>query len=635
VPVTQHEAGTVLGVDAGTQFEPGPAVTGTQAWVAAAQAALRGAGTRWRFPEYFSGDASNGNYASLKESGSPFVAAVEGGQLEWGAFERASAVCVLRMCAESGRLPAGAVARCDVETTAPKVVMTDKGELAQRNQTYHAMGAKSLTEIILEDGRDPKHTFANLAAEKKLGLGSPGGGGQPGGGSPQPSGPGGPDGTPPTPMPTPPAVESLLAEHGPPPRPGLVWNDRTHRWVRPAEQPAPKEEPRVAEPEPEPEPEADPLQAHPDEWAAARKRAAKAIRTAPVPTVEQVEKVRGKLDAWKSACRAAREKGERVPKLREYYDARGGAAAHRKRARRVFEAHGGLEKGYVVCHGTGRKMHWTDDPEQNPHGYPKFEQGKIFVAAQGGDYRDANVLPEHPSYNRLRGNAPLRKENLPVKDARADAGEAVAAFDPTGITVLPEHREQAAKWVEAATDLTPEQRHKYTEDMAHVLSGMTDAGRRLALEAVGRGAVTFLPDTDAVTAAYNGRPAVKQKVSGSGRVGGFVAHRLGDDRAHLTIDGGNDTDPKFKSQSTRQIYAHELGHCIDAGQRYSRDATWASAWKAEIHNPKPANILSLYARTSPTEGFAEFHRHLYERGAAATKAKYPRCYKFWESKGLL
>jgi hypothetical protein len=131
-----------------------------------------------------------------------------------------------------------------------------------------------------------------------------------------------------------------------------------------------------------------------------------------VPPRKKVREVRAKLDAWKKAAKAARAAGGRVPKLREYYDARGGTDAHRRRAKRLFERHGGAEKGYVVCHGTGIKMHWTDDPAENPAGLPKFEQGKIFVAFQGGGYDDANVLPEHPSYNRLRGNKPLREENL-------------------------------------------------------------------------------------------------------------------------------------------------------------------------------------------------------------------------------
>ena len=57
-------------------------------------------------------------------------------------------------------------------------------------------------------------------------------------------------------------------------------------------------------------------------------------------------------------------------------------------------------------------MHWSDDPALNPKGYTKFEQGKIFVAVQGGGYNDDNVIPENPKYNVKRGNKPVRTENL-------------------------------------------------------------------------------------------------------------------------------------------------------------------------------------------------------------------------------
>jgi hypothetical protein len=58
-------------------------------------------------------------------------------------------------------------------------------------------------------------------------------------------------------------------------------------------------------------------------------------------------------------------------------------------------------------------MHWTDDPEQNPHGYPTFERGKIFTKAQGGGYQLPNLIPESFAANRARNDTPVRKENLP------------------------------------------------------------------------------------------------------------------------------------------------------------------------------------------------------------------------------
>jgi hypothetical protein len=83
----------------------------------------------------------------------------------------------------------------------------------------------------------------------------------------------------------------------------------------------------------------------------------------------------------------------------------------------------------VVCPWTGLKMHDTDDPELNPKGYPKFEQGKIFTAKQGGGYQLANLIPESFAANRARNDKPTRRENLgPVPKRKATRN----AWCPTG-----------------------------------------------------------------------------------------------------------------------------------------------------------------------------------------------------------
>jgi hypothetical protein len=169
--VTHYQSGTVRHVDGGRNLLPGPTMGGAANLIAVEQAVLRGVGVLWRFPEYFSGDASNGNFASLKESGSPFVAAVEGGQLEWGAVERACAVTVLELAADAGvETPDGVFTRADllrvdVETQPPKVVLTDREQDARISDMKLKNGTLSKVEAIQIDGRDPKHTFANIKAE--------------------------------------------------------------------------------------------------------------------------------------------------------------------------------------------------------------------------------------------------------------------------------------------------------------------------------------------------------------------------------------------------------------------------------------------------------------------------------------
>lgn len=88
------------------KFQAGP-MAGTQAanYIQVLQAGLRAAGTRWNMPEYMvSGDASNNNYASILESGSPFVRGVESDQEKRvKAFERLL-WSVIRIALENGRL---------------------------------------------------------------------------------------------------------------------------------------------------------------------------------------------------------------------------------------------------------------------------------------------------------------------------------------------------------------------------------------------------------------------------------------------------------------------------------------------------------------------------------------------------
>lgn len=449
----------VARVEGNREFEPGPTFNGVANYLQVEQACLRGCGHRWGMPELMAGsDASNNNLSSSITAASPFAIAVEGSQLEWGSgWERPIALRVLDLAVEAGMLTRQERRQLDVEVTEPAVVTPEPDKDANRIQGLVQAKLLSRTTGQLQLGLDPQHEAANIQSEAGQDAAQQ---------SQQPPGPGGDDGgggdmggEPPPDPDAPPdgggddddgAMELLGLSEG---KSGLIKKTITNKighkqtvYVSPDDprtvdlatgldayyttlnsgqksaakkvaaspQPTSKNGPAKAilEKAQEVGDEATPTLADHHEWAVSRAKAAQIIEAAPVPSAKQVRKVRVKLNAWKKACKRARKLGERVPKIREYYDARGGGHAHKKRAERLFKAHGGDDQGYVICHGTGLKMHWTDDPEKNPHGFDKFEQGKIFVAAQGGGYQDENVLPEHPTYNRLRGNKPLREENL-------------------------------------------------------------------------------------------------------------------------------------------------------------------------------------------------------------------------------
>lgn len=128
----------------------------------------------------------------------------------------------------------------------------------------------------------------------------------------------------------------------------------------------------------------------------------------------------------------------------------------------------------------------------------------------------------------------------------------------------------------------------------------------------------------AVTAACPGK--------GSKRVGGFVSSRPGGESAALNVDGGSGTG---SNNTAPEIYAHELGHVVNVGGRYSDDPEWISAHETDVLRNAAGHILSTYAWESPAESFAEFHRVLWDTGPESAKIKFPNCAAFYAERDLL
>jgi hypothetical protein len=130
------------------------------------------------------------------------------------------------------------------------------------------------------------------------------------------------------------------------------------------------------------------------EWT--KKFARQKIKNAPVPTTEQITKARAELKL------AAEGKG------RAGGDARGGsAAARRKQRENLFNQFGGDKRGWICCHGCGRRLHHNPPPKSN---LERLERGKIFVKCQGGGYQLPNLLPECFQCNRSRNANQIRKD---------------------------------------------------------------------------------------------------------------------------------------------------------------------------------------------------------------------------------
>lgn len=120
--------------------------------------------------------------------------------------------------------------------------------------------------------------------------------------------------------------------------------------------------------------------------------------------------------------------------------------------------------------------------------------------------------------------------------------------------------------------------------------------------------------SDSLTALSNGKQrhaagaCLWQKTAGINKV-----------RLYLDAGGYKDT------------IAHELGHALDGHKEYSGSVEWQKAWNKEINGE--GIPLTAYAKTSPEEGFAEFHRLLLSSPKEARQL-FPECVGYLKSQGM-
>ena len=160
--------GVVRKVEGDREYEAGPTSTGVPGYVQVEQAALRGCGVIWSFPEYFSGDASNANLASTISAGTPFTVEVESTQYEFGAvWERPCALKVLDLAVAAGMLTREERAQLDVEVTEPAVVVADPGK------DYEVVSSQLRDKVICLDtarqksGYDPQHEAEGVKKDQQ------------------------------------------------------------------------------------------------------------------------------------------------------------------------------------------------------------------------------------------------------------------------------------------------------------------------------------------------------------------------------------------------------------------------------------------------------------------------------------
>jgi hypothetical protein len=163
-----HQAGQIIDVSHQLQYVPGPINAGVPGFLQAQQAALRCVGLRWGCPEYFSGDASNANFASTLIAGGPFERATVTRQQDFVMCQQTLAIRVLLFAVKSGRLTREQVNRVAVKVTAPPVAIANRSEDTNRRNTLFMAKILSPQTWMVEEGLDPAVETANWRAWNEM-----------------------------------------------------------------------------------------------------------------------------------------------------------------------------------------------------------------------------------------------------------------------------------------------------------------------------------------------------------------------------------------------------------------------------------------------------------------------------------
>lgn len=133
----------------------------TPNYIQGAQADLRQASAAFCAPEYMTGDASNSNYNSSKEAGSPFVQSATTDQEHFKAAFLSVMWMVIKAAVDARKLPSR-VYDLVIQVEAAEVIKKDELQKAQADQINVNIGAKSPQTVSMELGLDPDNELANI-----------------------------------------------------------------------------------------------------------------------------------------------------------------------------------------------------------------------------------------------------------------------------------------------------------------------------------------------------------------------------------------------------------------------------------------------------------------------------------------
>lgn len=177
IPVRDHEGATRLDVDKGREYLQ--SMMGTDPAVAAIDvmnALARSAGKVWQMPEHMiSGDASNNNYASILEAGTPFANCVSYEQWSYAEFKQKILWRAVRHACSCGRFDrwgregvyTALKRRFAVTITPPDIKEGDRLAETQRRDVLYQRGIITRKQWQMEEGYDPEEQEAMVAEDQQ------------------------------------------------------------------------------------------------------------------------------------------------------------------------------------------------------------------------------------------------------------------------------------------------------------------------------------------------------------------------------------------------------------------------------------------------------------------------------------
>ena len=159
--------GTVVDVKGGAKYHAGPlGQARSNSYIDLVQAALRLVGVRWQMPEYLiSGDASNGNFASVLVAEAPFTKSSGSKQATFSRSVVSMLWKILGVYSRAGVLPPMSRLRkwLDLTANGPEIAVRDRLEDHTIRKEENAAGILSLDTWSTEAGRDLEDEIAKGA----------------------------------------------------------------------------------------------------------------------------------------------------------------------------------------------------------------------------------------------------------------------------------------------------------------------------------------------------------------------------------------------------------------------------------------------------------------------------------------